>query len=73
MRNKNKMLMFLGLLADYWIKVPHMRFGQLMYNFQRWLKIRDKGIYYMPDEELMENFKAYVTELEKGSTTWTVI
>ena len=59
MRDPNRIYEMLRILSKIWRKYPDLRLGQLVLNGCP----DDSGLYYMEDEDLLENLKkAYKEE-----------
>ena len=55
MRDINRIKPFCDELADLWAKYPDLRFGQIMWNMDKYLSNEHrKDIFYMEDDELMK-------------------
>lgn len=50
MRDPNRIEPFLNTIKKCWEQVPDWRFGQLIENLKRWLKVDD--LFYIEDNEL---------------------
>ena len=63
MRQPNRLPPFYRELQQIHMKYPDIRFGQLMYNFTRWLNYeKRKDIFYIEDDEFAQLFKEYMKE-----------
>ena len=50
MRDPNRLYRFYNEMQQIHMKYPDIRFGQLMYNFTRWLNYeKRKDIFYIED------------------------
>lgn len=67
MRDPNRLLIFYGYLIDaHRLHFPDWRFGQLIVNFERWIKAA-KGyddIFYIEDGKMLE----YIKEFTEGNS-----
>lgn len=54
-----------------WINVSELRFGQLMANFETWLKIdKNLDIFYIEDEDFFTYFNEFTKEMRKTHVKW---
>jgi len=53
MRDPNRIYEILRILSKIWFKNPELRLGQLILNGCP----TDSGLYYLEDEDLLENLK----------------
>ena len=63
MRNPIRIYPLCNKLAEYWSRYPDLRFGQLMYNFMKWIEIH-KSIdpFYIEDDMILEFLEEYFRE-----------
>ena len=63
MRDPNRLYHFYNELMRIHMNHPDIRFGQLMYNFTRWLNYeKEKDIFYLEEDTFIELFKEYMKE-----------
>ena len=63
MRDPNRLYNFYNELQCIHMKHPHMRFGQLVYNFTKWLDdTKNIDIFYLEENDLLTLFKEYMKE-----------
>ena len=63
MRDANRLYNFYNDLQCIHMKYPDIRFGQLMYNFTRWLNYEKcKDIFYLEEDAFIKLFKEYMKE-----------
>lgn len=60
MRDPKRIQPIVMRIAAAWSKMPDQRFGQLISNFFCWLDGQQKDYFYMEDDELIQQFEAYV-------------
>jgi hypothetical protein len=62
MRNANSIYPFSTILASEWMKVPDMRFGQLIENLSSFARTKygKKDLFYIEDEEFISMLKEYL-------------
>ena len=55
MRDINRIKPFCDELAELWAKYPDLRFGQIMWNMDKYISNEHrKDMFYMEDDELMK-------------------
>lgn len=55
MRDPNRIYPFCTELAALWSKYPDLRFGQIMSNIERYIKMEHgRDMFYMEEDDLME-------------------
>lgn len=63
MRNIKRIYPFLTTIKESWQTYPDLRFGQLIYNFTKWLKEeKQQDLFYIEDDKFIEFFKEYMKE-----------
>lgn len=53
-RDKNRIPKVLEAIKLIWELVPDQRLGQLIHNLAQFNEIKEKDVYYLEDEELIE-------------------
>ena len=65
MRDANRIYPLCNKIAEYWGQCPDLRFGQLMYNFMRWIELYKKvDPFYVEDDKMLEWLKEYMKDEE---------
>ena len=65
MRSPDRLFNFYSTLAAMHREVPDLRFGQLMFSFNRWHEWEyGKDIFYLEEDEFLERFKIYLKDIE---------